>query len=177
MNFDPPPFVTSTRYIVKLFGVIFFATAFYILVFTDFENNMDAESEESGNGELESAHVALPRKVRSYVNETAVATTPTRPPKKKAKKILAWTTVFGHDLLIYDMHKIVNSKKAFSQCPGRYTDCEWTIARNEIKEADAVVFHFFPGDFSLTDLPTYRNPSQRWVHFNLEPPHRFQGKF
>lgn len=179
---NPPPCLTSTRFIKKILAAMFFITAFSILIFTDFENEDDLDLEALGTtGNIkEGSHVALPRKVRSYNDDTASTTTGSRHPsptqQKKKKKILAWTTLFGRDFLIYDMHKVMDSDYAFSQCPGQHTDCEWTIARSDVHEADAVVFHFFPGDFKLNDLPPYRDESQLWVHFNLEPPHRFQGK-
>ena len=80
----------------------------------------------------------------------------------KKKKILAWTKI--------------TSKHAFSQCPV-YKNCEWTIDKSEADSADALVFHFFPGDFKLNDLPGNRTPEQLWVHVNLEPPQRFQGEW
>ena len=91
------------------------------------------------------------------------------------KKILAWTKIFGKDFLIYDKRKALTSDHAFSQCPV-YKNCEWTIERSALEQVDAVVFHIFPKDFSLQDLPAYRNPAQNWVFLNLEPPQRFQGK-
>lgn len=90
------------------------------------------------------------------------------------KRILSWTTIFTRDFLIYLDHQPVTSHDAFSQCP-EYTDCEWTIDRSKLNESDAVLFHFFPADFKLNDLPPYHLPFQKWVYFNLEPPIRFQG--
>lgn len=90
------------------------------------------------------------------------------------KRILSWTTIFTRDFLIYLEHQPMTSHDAFSQCP-EYTDCEWTIDRSKLNESDAVLFHFFPADFKLTDLPPYHLPFQKWVYFNLEPSIRFQG--
>ena len=94
----------------------------------------------------------------------------------KKKKILAWTKIFQRDFLIYHKSKVITSKHAFSQCPV-YKNCEWTIDKSEADSADALVFHFFPGDFKLNDLPGNRTPEQLWVHVNLEPPQRFQGEW
>lgn len=90
------------------------------------------------------------------------------------KKILAWTKIFGKDFLIYNKWKALTSELAFSQCPV-YKSCEWTTERSAVDQVDAVVFHIFPKDFSLKDLPTHREPHQNWVFLNLEPPQRFQG--
>lgn len=94
--------------------------------------------------------------------------------KTRTKKILAWTKIFSKDFLIYHKHKVIASQQAFSACPV-YKDCEWTIDRSEIQEADSVLFHIFPQDFSLDDLPDYRTNQQNWIFFNLESPMRFQG--
>lgn len=113
-----------------------------------------------------------PRNIRSHntdVNNTSVAVVPGR-----KKKILAWTRMFKMDFLLYHNSRVITSDQAFSQCPV-YKNCEWTIDRSEAYNADALVFHFFPGDFKLDDLPSKRRPEQNWVHLNLEPPQRFQG--
>lgn len=95
------------------------------------------------------------------------------PPRKK--KILAWTKLFGKDFFLYYKRSVETSEVAFSKCPV-HKNCEWTIDRSEVNTADAVVFHIFPKDFVLEDLPLYRTADQQWVFMNLEPPQRFQGK-
>lgn len=48
--------------------------------------------------------------------------------------------------------------------------CAITIDRSLIDSADAVIFHFMTGDFSLSDLPKTRSPSQRYVFLTVEAP-------
>lgn len=97
------------------------------------------------------------------------------PPQRKVKKILAWTKLFDRDFLLYHNHKPLSGHTGFASCP-IYKECEWTIEKSAVESADAVLFHIFPNDFQLTDVPTYRNPQQKWIAMNLEPPIRFRGE-
>jgi len=91
------------------------------------------------------------------------------------KLILAWTPIFTREFLIYKNGKPVPSRDAFQMCPV-YKDCEWTLDRSKINRSDALVFHYFPTDFKLDDLPPHRKENQLWTYVNLEPPARFQGE-
>lgn len=46
--------------------------------------------------------------------------------------------------------------------------CIYTRDRRNIYRSAAVLFH--GKDISLKDMPTYRQPDQRWIFFSLEPP-------
>lgn len=124
--------------------------------------------------------VLLPEYVTNRKIETEVHSVETRDIKdaeqgqSATKKILAWTKLFNKDFLIYHKRHMISSDDAFAACPV-YKNCEWTVERSAVETADAVVFHFFPKDFSLKDLPPYRAPHQKWIHMNLEAPIRFQG--
>lgn len=76
------------------------------------------------------------------------------------KAVLLWTKFFGSDdwLPIWE--------RSFGSCDVK---CTVTTDHDQIRSADAVLFHYI--DLSR-DLPTYRDPSQVWVIFNMEPtPH------
>lgn len=157
--FKAPGAAIHGRFLQKLlvvFGIVSFIVFFVIFPSTDNRDQQNLPWVSSLNSELNR-------------NPRAISEQPVK------KKILAWTKIFSRDFLIYYKSRVITSDHAFSQCPV-YKNCEWTIDRSEVNTADAVVFHFFPKDFKLDDLPAYRSPAQQWVHMNLEPPIRFQGE-
>jgi len=80
------------------------------------------------------------------------------------KIILFWTTFFG----ILDF-SIGTGSKPFQSCPRASNECLTTYDRSLLHKSDAVIFHI--RDFNFGDLPSHRQPNQRWIFYSLEPPH------
>ena len=77
---------------------------------------------------------------------------------KTTKKVLVWTTFFKN------MHWESEIKQKMLSCNRL---CEVTSDRNQIKDADALLFHH--GDLNENDLPPSRFLHQPWILFTLEP--------
>lgn len=78
---------------------------------------------------------------------------------KDSKLILLWTPFFEYWNYL--------PKEHFSQC-SRCKNCEVTTDRSKLLESDAVIFH--ARDMSITDMPPFRLPHQRWIFYCLESP-------
>ncbi|XP_022701444.1 alpha-(1,3)-fucosyltransferase 5-like [Varroa jacobsoni] len=80
--------------------------------------------------------------------------------------IVLWTSYFN-----------LQNHPAFDDSPVdpklcAYTNCAFSVDRDEVDAADAVVFH--QADMSLSDLPPTRRFRQRWIMYNQEsPPNSF----
>lgn len=153
----------SARFIRKWVGLLFFLTTIMIVLLT-----LPAVDERRDS---------VWRDLRSFQYNISDHVSKQNSRLQTTKRILAWTTIFKKDFLIYHNRRAVVSTTAFSNCPEEYRDCEWTLDKSKINSSDAVVFHVYPKDFILSDLPHPRDLSQLWVYLNLESPIRFMGEF
>lgn len=78
---------------------------------------------------------------------------------KDSKLILLWTSFFEYWNYL--------PKENFNQC-SRCKNCEVTTDKSKLLESDAVIFH--ARDMSVTDMPPFRLPHQRWIFYCLESP-------
>ncbi len=78
--------------------------------------------------------------------------------------ILAWNKFYGESNFGYGLGKV----KPFidHHCP--VTNCELTMDKSRLKEADYVIVHMSD---SFEPLPADRNPKTRWVWMLIESPH------
>ena len=81
--------------------------------------------------------------------------------KKKDKKILLWTTFFQRTTWHQQVQIGLDGSK--------HNKCTATIDKGEIKDVDAVIFHYLDLYF-WEKMPSYRHPNQTWVLFNEEAP-------
>ncbi|XP_078681470.1 alpha-(1,3)-fucosyltransferase 7-like [Branchiostoma floridae x Branchiostoma belcheri] len=76
-------------------------------------------------------------------------------------KIVIWTTFFGR-----------NYSSKLLACPSLRKSCTLTTDRQQVAEADAVVFHFWdtPKIYNRSAMPSVRLPHQYWVWYAKECP-------
>ena len=68
------------------------------------------------------------------------------------------------------MHEYVRQEDWYDKWCSVKKKCIGTMDRSKLNEADAVVFHLFPSDWEVEDLPSQRSPSQYYVALINEPP-------
>ena len=80
------------------------------------------------------------------------------------KIILHWTKFYS------SVHEYVRQEDWYDKWCSVKKKCIGTMDRSILNEADAVVFHLFPSDWEVEDLPSQRSPSQYCVALINEPP-------
>ncbi|XP_035668572.1 4-galactosyl-N-acetylglucosaminide 3-alpha-L-fucosyltransferase FUT6-like [Branchiostoma floridae] len=79
---------------------------------------------------------------------------------RKARKVVLWTQFFGKP---YEIKRLT--------CPS-LKSCIFTTDRKQVKDADAVVFHFWdtPKVYNRSFMPRIRLPHQYWIWYAKESP-------
>lgn len=93
-----------------------------------------------------------------------------QPNYRKKATVLFWTPAYRrHE----DWFWWFDRRSLTATCP--QLNCDFTVDRNKLHSADAVVFMVFGKTINLdanisSQVPPYRLPNQRYVYFSIEPP-------
>lgn len=67
-----------------------------------------------------------------------------------------------------------NAKGMFEKCPPPANRCRLINNRSLVQQSEAVIFH--ARDLETIKWPEFRSPEQRWIFWNLEPPHHTRNE-
>jgi alpha-1,3-fucosyltransferase len=76
---------------------------------------------------------------------------------------LFWTKYHGSATFDFGL-----GSRPFESAGCRYTNCKTTTDRLLLNESHAIIFH--PNDINMTDLPSTRLESQRWIFYTFTSP-------
>ncbi|KAK4010384.1 hypothetical protein OUZ56_019528 [Daphnia magna] len=84
-----------------------------------------------------------------------------KPSADNIRRILFWTSFFN-----WKGFGVGMGREPFVLAKCRFTNCMTTDDRSLLNQSDALIFH--PNDYNASDLPSIRNPDQRYIFLYYE---------